>query len=64
MSTPSTGALQQARLDALGMRTQALDRHIDVDTIDDLIDVAGAAPDGHFGRAVASLCVSRAGRAS
>jgi hypothetical protein len=64
MSTRSTGALQQARLDALGMRTQALDRHIDVDTIDDLIDVAGAVPEGYFGRAVASLYLSCAGHAS
>ena len=64
MSTSSTGALQQARLDALELRTQTLDRHIDVDTIDDLVDVATTAPAGHFGRAVASFCVSRAGRAS
>lgn len=64
MSTSRTGSLQQARLDALGLRTQRLAGQIDVDTIDDLIDVAAEAPGGHFGRAVADLYPGSAERAS
>jgi hypothetical protein len=64
MSTTSTGAQQLARLDALGLRTQTLRRHIDVDTYNDLVDVAAATPGGHFGRSVANLHATSARRAS
>jgi uncharacterized protein len=48
MSTPNTGAEQQIRLRALGLRTGALPIMRDVDDIDDAVDVARTAPASRF----------------
>jgi glycosyltransferase A (GT-A) superfamily protein (DUF2064 family) len=48
MSTGATGAAQRARLDALGLRTSELAQLRDVDTYDDAVAVAAAAPWSRF----------------
>lgn len=53
MSLHTTGEQQLARLDELGLRVQMLDELTDVDTIDSAREVAHAAPDSAFARALA-----------
>jgi len=48
MSTAWTGAAQQRRLEALGLRVATLPMMNDVDYISDAIDVAAQAIDSHF----------------
>ncbi|QEU94304.1 TIGR04282 family arsenosugar biosynthesis glycosyltransferase [Streptomyces kanamyceticus] len=48
MSTPTTGAVQRARLVAAGLRVRDLRRLRDVDTAADAASVAAAAPHGRF----------------
>jgi glycosyltransferase A (GT-A) superfamily protein (DUF2064 family) len=48
MSTPTTGAVQRARLVAAGLRVRDLPRLRDVDTAHDAELVAASAPDSHF----------------
>jgi rSAM/selenodomain-associated transferase 1 len=55
MSTARTGALQRARLRALGIRPARLPVLRDVDTIADARAVAAAAPAGRFGAALAAI---------
>ena len=55
MSTPETGAVQRARLAALGLRAVSLRALRDVDTIADARAVAATAPGGRFARALAAL---------
>jgi rSAM/selenodomain-associated transferase 1 len=55
MSTDTTHAQQQTRLDALGLRTRALAPLRDVDEFQDALEVAAAAPSTRFARAVAEL---------
>jgi rSAM/selenodomain-associated transferase 1 len=55
MSTPRTGAVQRARLAALGLRTASLPRLRDVDTVADARAVAAVASAGRFTRAFAAL---------
>ncbi len=55
MSLPTTGAVQMARLRALGLRTASLPLLRDVDAIADAYAVATEAPDGRFAAAVAEL---------
>jgi SAM-dependent methyltransferase len=50
MSTTQTGALQRARLEALGLRVGILPMMRDVDVADDAAEVALRAPDTRFGR--------------
>jgi uncharacterized protein len=52
MSRADTGARQHARLTALGLRTAPLPVRTDVDTWDDAVAVARAAPGGRFAAAV------------
>jgi hypothetical protein len=52
MSRVDTGARQHARLTALGLRTAPLPVRTDVDTWDDAVIVARAAPGGRFAAAV------------
>ncbi len=52
MSTAATGARQQARLRALGLRVADLPTLRDVDTFADAVAVAHATPDSHFARAL------------
>ena len=59
-SRDDTGARQEARLRALGLRLRRLPVRRDVDTWDDARAVAAANPDTAFGRAV----LARAGRAA
>src|SRR5207247_5675109 len=53
MSVPQTGAVQRARLRALGLSIAELPPLVDVDTIADAHAVAAAAPDTIFARALA-----------
>ncbi|WP_346084429.1 TIGR04282 family arsenosugar biosynthesis glycosyltransferase, partial [Streptomyces thermocarboxydus] len=53
MSTPYTGAAQRRRLDGLRVRDLPLLR--DVDTAEDAVAVADAAPDGRFAARLARL---------
>ena len=55
MSAADTGAVQRARLAALGLRTAELPPLTDVDTIGDARRVARAAPAGRFASALAAL---------
>ena len=55
MSEDSTGAVQRARLAALGLRTTALPPLRDVDTIDDARAVAAGAPGGRLAAALAPI---------
>jgi uncharacterized protein len=55
MSRTDTGARQHARLTALGLRTAPLPVRTDVDTWDDAVTVARAAPGGRFAAAVDAL---------
>ncbi len=55
MSTSATGAHQRRRLDELGLRTTSLAMLRDVDTVEDAIAVADAAPHTRFGSAVKAL---------
>jgi uncharacterized protein len=48
MSTPTTGAGQQRRLEGLELRVAALPRMRDVDFIADALHVAERSPDTHF----------------
>lgn len=48
MSTPTTGAVQRARLVAAGLRVRDLPRLRDVDTAADAASVAASAPHGRF----------------
>lgn len=52
MSAGQTGALQAQRLRDLGLRTAMLPRLTDVDTIEDALAVARAAPQGRFAAAL------------
>lgn len=55
MSTPTTGAVQRARLTAAGLRVRDLPVLRDVDTASDAAAVAGAAPDTRFAAELARL---------
>jgi rSAM/selenodomain-associated transferase 1 len=55
MSDARTGAVQRARLEALGLRTSILPPLRDVDTIADARAVAAAAPCGRFAAALSAL---------
>lgn len=57
MSTDHTGAVQLARLRALGLRVQLLDRLTDVDTIDTAYEVAQSAPGTAFAGALSATKV-------
>jgi rSAM/selenodomain-associated transferase 1 len=58
MSTDRTGAAQRARLEALGLRTVALETLRDVDTFDDAIAVATLAPWTRFAATLELLGVT------
>jgi hypothetical protein len=60
MSTPQTGAVQRARLAALGHATAILPPLRDVDTFADARAVAALAPHGRFAAAVDALRVEAA----
>jgi uncharacterized protein len=55
MSTPGTGAIQLARLDAAGLRVARLPRLRDVDTAADAVAVARLAPRTRFAAQVREL---------
>ena len=55
MSTARTGAVQRARLDALGLAPVTLPVLRDVDRIDDAVAVAASAPHTRFARTLARL---------
>jgi uncharacterized protein len=55
MSRGHTGAVQRARLDALGLRTAELPPLLDVDDIHDARAVAAAAPSGRFAVALGAI---------
>ncbi|MFF3641191.1 DUF2064 domain-containing protein [Streptomyces sp. NPDC002564] len=55
MSTPTTGAVQRARLVDAGLRVRDLPRLRDVDTAADATAVAGTAPHGMFAAELARL---------
>ncbi|MEC4017904.1 TIGR04282 family arsenosugar biosynthesis glycosyltransferase [Streptomyces sp. H27-D2] len=55
MSTAATGAAQRRRLTTAGLRVRDLPPLCDVDTADDAIQVAAAAPGGRFAAAVARM---------
>ncbi|WP_406450509.1 DUF2064 domain-containing protein [Streptomyces sp. NBC_01622] len=55
MSTPTTGAVQRARLTAAGLRVRDLPPLRDVDTAYDAELVAAEAPDGRFAKELARL---------
>jgi uncharacterized protein len=55
MSVASTGAVQRARLAALGLRTAPLPPLRDVDTIADARAVSASAPHTRFARALATV---------
>jgi uncharacterized protein len=63
MSTPTTGAIQRARLLAAGLRVTDLPRLRDVDTAADAVAVARQAPQSHFAARARELAtvLSRAG---
>ena len=58
MSTPQTGAVQRARLHALGLRTARLETLRDVDTFEDAIAVATLAPWTRFAATLELLGVT------
>jgi glycosyltransferase A (GT-A) superfamily protein (DUF2064 family) len=58
MSTDHTGAAQQARLSALGLRVGALIAQRDVDTFADALAVATAAPTTRFAATLRTLAVA------
>lgn len=58
MSTSSTGAAQQASLDQLGYRTHHLAQLRDIDTIEDLLDVAAAMSTGRLPALVQDFSLS------
>ncbi|WP_405989932.1 DUF2064 domain-containing protein [Streptomyces sp. NBC_00986] len=55
MSTPTTGAVQRARLTTAGLRVRDLPSLRDVDTAYDAELVAAVAPEGRFARELARL---------
>ena len=55
MSTPTTGAVQRARLTAAGLRVRGLPPLRDVDTAYDAELVAAEAPEGRFAKELARL---------
>ncbi|WP_329241368.1 DUF2064 domain-containing protein [Streptomyces sp. NBC_01478] len=55
MSTPTTGAVQRARLTTAGLRVRDLPSLRDVDTTYDTELVAAAVPEGRFARELARL---------
>jgi rSAM/selenodomain-associated transferase 1 len=55
MSEDDTGAVQLARLAALGLRTAMLEPLRDVDTVEDARAVAAEAPHGRFAAALARM---------
>ncbi|MGH1551355.1 TIGR04282 family arsenosugar biosynthesis glycosyltransferase [Streptomyces sp. L7] len=55
MSTPTTGAVQRARLTAAGLRVRDLPPLRDVDTAHDAELVAAEAPEGRFAKELARL---------
>ena len=55
MSTAGTGAAQQRRLEALGLRVATLPMMNDVDYFSDAIDVAAQAVDSHFAATLRGL---------
>jgi len=55
MSAAHTGAVQRARLTALGLQPAMLPPLLDVDTIEDARAVARTAPDGRFAQALAAI---------
>jgi glycosyltransferase A (GT-A) superfamily protein (DUF2064 family) len=55
MSTPTTGAVQRARLTTAGLRVRDLPSLRDVDTAYDAELVAAAVPEGRFARELARL---------
>jgi uncharacterized protein len=55
MSEATTGTAQRARLDAAGLRVEALPELRDVDTIADAHAVAALAPEGRFARVLAAV---------
>lgn len=57
MSVAHTGAVQRARLRALGLRTASLPPLLDVDTMEDAVAVAESAPDSRFAAALAGLAL-------
>jgi rSAM/selenodomain-associated transferase 1 len=59
MSKDRTGAVQRARLAALGQKTVDLPPLLDVDTIADARAVAAAAPAGRFAAALAEVAGER-----
>lgn len=61
-SRPDTGARQWARLDLLGLRSGLLPTLRDVDTWDDAVAVAAAAPAGTFAAAVHAVHEAHAAR--
>jgi glycosyltransferase A (GT-A) superfamily protein (DUF2064 family) len=64
MSTPSTGAVQRARLVAAGLRVAELPQLRDVDTAADAVAVAGQTPGSRFAARALELAavLSPAGR--
>jgi len=58
-STPDTGARQLARLRELGLRTELLATHRDVDEPDDVAEAARVAPASRFGRLAVELGAAR-----
>jgi rSAM/selenodomain-associated transferase 1 len=59
MSRSDTGARQHARLRELGLSVAEVAELTDVDTADDLLSVADAAPGSHFAAAIAGLTTDR-----
>ncbi|MEU0298146.1 DUF2064 domain-containing protein [Streptomyces sp. NPDC006175] len=55
MSRPDTGAIQRARLTGAGLTVRNLPPLRDVDTAEDALHVAAAAPDGLFASALSRL---------
>jgi uncharacterized protein len=55
MSEATTGAVQRARLEAAGLRVEALPELRDVDTIADARAVAALAPSGRFARTLVAV---------
>jgi rSAM/selenodomain-associated transferase 1 len=55
MSAAHTGAVQRARLNALGLQPAILPPLLDVDTIEDARAVARTAPEGRFAQALAAI---------
>jgi len=64
MSTPWTCESQRRRLHSLGLNVGELPRLRDVDTFDDAVVVADAAPQTHFARTVDALMIEPAAAGS